>query len=290
MEYVEKEQLQAKLFKRRYRLRERLGSGGLADIYLAEDLLFQRSVIANVIYPGVAANPAYREGLEAQAGMAATLDHPNVARTIDWGYEDGLYLLISEYIDGRSLGEVLRTEGKLPPPRAARIASDVCAALELAHSRNLVHGGLSTQNIMIDEIGQVKVEDFGLGWAASGRGYPQFISPEQIQRLAIDGRSDIYSMGVILYQMLTGRVPFDDPDINTTAHRQLNEVPVSPSVIDASIPASLNAMVMKALAKNLSSRYLTAKKMHDALLLYVDGVAPREAVFVEKREPISPRL
>ncbi len=290
MEYAEKEQLQTKLFKRRYRLRKRLGSGGLADIYFADDLLFQGSVIANVIYPGVAANPAYRERLEAQARMAAALDHPNIARTIDWGYEDGLYLLISEYVEGRSLGEVLRTEGKLPPPWAARTALAVCDALELAHSRNLVHGGLSTRNIMIDEIGQVKVEDFGMGWAASGRGYPQYISPEQIQRQATDGRSDIYSLGVILYQMLTGRVPFDDPDIKTTAYRQLNEVPVSPSVIDPSIPASPNAIAMKALAKNPASRYLTAKKMHDALLLYVDGVAPREAVFVEKREPISPWL
>ncbi|OFW61498.1 MAG: hypothetical protein A2W01_10020 [Candidatus Solincola sediminis] len=290
MKLAEKEEVQPKLFKQRYRLRKHLESGGLTEIYLADDLLFQRGVMVNIIYPEITADPSYLERLEAEARMASILDHPNIARAIDWGDEDGLYFLIGEYTEGRSLLEFLSTKGKLPPSRATRIAAEVCAALELAHGRNLVHGGLSPQNIIIDEIGQVKLQDFGMAWAASGRGYPQYISPEQIQRLEIDGRSDIYSLGIILYQALTGRVPFDEPDIRATAYRHLNEVPVSPSVIDPSIPASLNAIVMKALSKNPLLRYQTAKEMHDALLLYVDGVAPSEAVYVEKSGTIPPWL
>jgi serine/threonine-protein kinase len=290
VENVERQEIQAKLFKRRYRLRQNLGSQGLAELYLADDLLFQRTVLVEVVYPDVAADAAYRERFETEARLAAGLDHPNITRTIDWGYEDGLYFLVSEYIEGRSLEEILRADGKLPSSRAARIAAEVCGALQLAHSRNLVHGGLSPQVITVDAAGQVKVMDFGMAWAASGRGYTQYISPEQIQRLTIDGRSDLYSLGIILYQMLTGRVPFDSADLRAVAYRQLNEVAPSPSVIDPAIPASLSAITMKAIAKNPGSRYRGAEEMRAALLQYLEGRPQQETVYVEKREPIPPWL
>lgn len=291
MDRVETDVIQSKLFKQRYRPRKNLASGGLANTYLADDLLFQRAVIVNVIYPDLASKPGYIQRLEAESRMAAALEHPNIARTLDWGYEDGIYFVVNEYVEGRSLKDILRAEGKLPPERAARIASQVCSVLQLAHSRNLVHGGLSPENIMIDEIGDVKVLDLGLAWAASGRGITQYVSPEQVQRLTVDGRSDIYSLGIILYQMLVGRVPFDDPDIRTIAYKQVNEMPVSPTAFEPSIPSTLNAIVMKAQAKNARLRFQNAKEMDDALLLFLAGTAPAsEAAFAEKRERMNPRV
>jgi eukaryotic-like serine/threonine-protein kinase len=290
MEHVEREAVPGKLFKQRYRLRKNLESGGIAEVYLADDLLFQRAVVVDIIYEEVSSQPGYREKLEAEARISAALDHPNIARTIDWGFEDGMYFLVYEYVEGRSLAEMLVSEGSLPSSRAARIASEVAAALQFAHGRNLMHGGLSPRNIMIDETGQVKVLGFGIAWSASGRGYTQYLSPEQIQRLAIDGRSDVYSLGVVFFEMLTGRLPFDDADIRTVAWRHLNEVPSSPAAIAPAIPPSLNAITMKSLSKNPALRYRTAQEMRDALLRYLEGTPERETVYVEKRGTVPPWL
>jgi serine/threonine protein kinase len=289
MQYV-KEEAPTRLFKQRYRLGGYLESGGLAEIYLADDLLFQRSVKVAIIYKDVAADSRYHEKLEAEARMAAALEHPNIARMIDWGYEHGMYFLVYEYVEGHSLAEIIAREGSIPPPRAARIAWEVAAALGLAHSRNLVHGGISPRNIMIDDTGQVKVYDFGMAWEASGRGYAQYISPEQVQRLSVDGRSDIYALGIVFYQMLTGRVPFDNPDMRMVAWRQLNQVAASPSVVDPLIPPSLSAITMKALSKNPELRYQTAQDMRGSLQQYLDGTPGGEVIPVKQRGSVPPWL
>jgi beta-lactam-binding protein with PASTA domain len=269
--------MEGKTFKQRYQLKEKLGSGRLGDVYLADDLQVGRQVAVKTLYSQVVSDAAYIEKLEAELKVASALDQPNIVKTIDWGREDDLYFVVTDFVDGRSLKDFLATGGKLPADRAAKIASDTCRALALAHSRGLVHGGLSTNNIFIDEIGEVKVMDIGMAWTASGRGTPQYIAPEQAQRLAVDARTDIYSLGIVLYEMLTGKVPFDDPDSQVVLREQISEEPVAPAVIDPSIPAALNAIVMEALAKDPAARFQSAQEMHDALVRFREALAPAPA-------------
>ena len=269
--------MEGKIFKQRYQLREKLGSGRLADVYLADDRQMGRVVAVKVLYSKVASDPAYIQKLEAELKVAADLDQPNIVRPFDWGSEDGLYFVVTDYVEGRSLEDFLRTGGKLPADRSAKIAADVCRALALAHSRGLIHGGISTHNIFIDEIGEVKVMDIGMAWTASGRGTPQYVAPEQVQRLAVDARTDVYSLGIVLYEMLTGKVPFDDPDGQKVVNMQVNDEPVAPAVIDPSIPATLNALILEALAKDPALRFQSVQEMHDALVRFREGLAPTAA-------------
>lgn len=281
--------MEGKEIKGRYRLKSKLGSGRLADTYLADDIQLGREVVVKVLYAQIASDASYIGKLEAEARVAAGLDSPIITRTLDWGREDDLYFVATEYVRGRSLADFLRTEGRFPAERAARVASDICEALSLAHSRGLVHGGISDSNVFIDEIGQVKLMDVGMAWTATGRGTPQYISPEQARGLAVDARSDIYSLGIVLYRMLAGRVPFDDPDNNAVIDRQVNEEPTAPSVIDPAIPADLNALVMKALAKDPALRFQSARDMRASLLRFLEGApataAPAPPAAREERKP-----
>lgn len=279
--------MEGKIFKQRYQLREKLGSGRLADVYMADDQQIGRVVAVKILYSEVASDPAYTEKLEAELKVAVGLDQPNIVKTLDWGREDDLYFVVTDYVEGRSLKDFLRTGGKLPADRAAKIASDVCRALALAHSRGLVHGGISTHNIFIDEIGEVKVMDIGMAWTASGRGTPQYTAPEQVQRLAVDARTDVYSVGIVLYEMLTGKVPFDDPDGQKVASMQVNDEPVAPAVIDPSIPAALNALTLEALAKDPALRFQSAQEMHDALVRFREGLVPAAAPAAAREEKKS---
>jgi len=280
--------MEGKVLKQRYQLKQKMGSGRLADTYAADDLQLNKQVAVKVLYPQIASDASYIRRLEAELKVAAELDHPNITRAYDWGREDDLFFVVTEFVEGRSLRAVLASEGKLPPQRAARIASDVCGALELAHSRNLVHGGISTHNIFISEIGQVKLMDVGMAWTATGRGTPQYISPEQAQGLAVDARSDLYSLGIVLYDLLTGKVPFDDPSDETVIYKQANEEPVAPAVIDPAIPADLNALVMKALAKDTALRFQSASEMKASLLRFLEGGAAPAAVAAPAAEREKP--
>ncbi|MBC7252680.1 MAG: Stk1 family PASTA domain-containing Ser/Thr kinase [Actinobacteria bacterium] len=270
-----------KIFNQRYRLKEKLGSGGMADVYLADDLLLEREVAVKVLHPQYAADPAYIQRFRHEAQAAANLNHPNIVNIYDWGNEGDLYYIVMEYVEGRDLKEVLRGEGRILPERAAEITAEVCAALQFAHRHNLVHRDIKPHNIFLTNMGQVKVMDFGIAREGNGSGFtqtgvvmgtPQYISPEQAQGRPVDGRSDIYSLGVVLYEMLTGRVPFDDPNPVTVAYRQVREDPIPPSVIDPEIPPALEAVVMKAMAKNPANRYQTAQEMKADLLRFLEGM------------------
>jgi serine/threonine-protein kinase len=242
--------MEGKRFKQRYQLVAKLGSGRLADTYVADDIQMGRQVAVKVLFDSLASDETYIRKLEAEARVAAELVHPNIVRTLDWGREDDSYFVVTEYVKGASIGEFLTSEGRFPPERAARIAAEVSAALQLVHGRRLLHGAISASNIFIDDIGQVKLLDVGMAWTATGRGTLQYISPEQAQGLAVDYRTDIYSLGIVLYQMLTGGVPFDAPDNETIIYQQVNEQPEEPSVINPAIPSELDSVVMKALAKD----------------------------------------
>ncbi len=277
--------MEGKVLKQRYRLSKKLGSGRLADTYYAEDIKMSMPVAVKVLYAEIAANASYIGKLEAELKVAATLQHPNITRPLDWGREGELYFVVSEFVSGQSLRQFLDGGEKLPPQRAARIASDICLALELAHSRSLVHGGIATNNIFISDIGEVKLMDVGMAWVATGRGTPQYISPEQAQGLAVDARSDLYSLGVVLYEMLTGRVPFDAPDVQDVIYKLANEAPEAPSSINPAVPATLDGLVIKGLSKDPALRYQSAREMNAALLHYLEGPrgAAAPAVATEKK-------
>jgi len=269
------------VFNQRYRLKEKLGSGGMADVYLADDLLLNREVAVKVLHAQYASDPAFIQRFRQEAQSAANLNHPNIVNIYDWGNEGDLYFIVMEYVEGRDLKEILRSEGRLLPERAAEIAAEVCAALQFAHRSNLVHRDIKPHNIFITNLGQVKVMDFGIAREGSGGGItqtgmvmgtPQYISPEQAQGLAVDGRSDIYSLGVVLYEMLTGQVPFDDPNPVTITYKQVREDPTPPSVIDPEIPATLDAIVMKAMSKNPANRFQNAQEMKADLLRFLEGM------------------
>jgi serine/threonine-protein kinase len=270
-----------KVFNQRYRLKEKLGSGGMAEVYLADDLLLGREVAVKVLYAQYAADPAFIQRFRQEAQSAANLNHPNIVNIYDWGNEGDLYYIVMEYVEGRDLKEILRSEGRLLPERAAEIAAEVCAALQFAHRGNLVHRDIKPHNIFITNSGQVKVMDFGIAREGNGGGItqtgmvmgtPQYISPEQAQGLAVDGRSDIYSLGVVLYEMLTGQVPFDDPNPVTITYKQVREDPMPPSVVDPEIPATLEAIVMKAMSKNPANRFQSAQEMKADLLRFLEGM------------------
>jgi len=265
--------MEGKVLKQRYRLREKLGAGRLADTYSAEDIQMGTIVAVKVLYEEIASNAVYIGRLEAELKVAARLEHPNISRPLDWGREDEIFFVVSEFVLGQSLREILDGGEKLPPQRAARIASDICAALQLVHGNSLVHGGIATNNIFISDIGEVKLMDVGMAWLATGRGTPQFISPEQAQGLAVDARSDLYSLAVVLYEMLTGKVPFDAPDTQTVIYELINEAPEAPSSINAAVPATLDSVIMKALSKDPALRYQSAREMNADLQQFLGGPA-----------------
>ena len=269
------------VFNQRYRLKEKIGSGGMAEVYLADDLLLGREVAVKVLHAQFAADPAFIQRFRHEAQAAANLNHPNIVNIYDWGNEGDQYYIVMEYVEGRDLKEILRSEGRLLPERAAEIAAEVCAALQFAHRGNLVHRDIKPHNIFITELGQVKVMDFGIAREGNGGGItqtgmvmgtPQYISPEQAQGLAVDGRSDIYSLGVVLYEILTGQLPFDDPNPVTVTYKQVREDPMPPSVIDPEIPATLEAIVMKAMSKNPANRFQNAQEMKADLLRFLEGM------------------
>ena len=269
------------VFNQRYRLKEKLGSGGMADVYLADDLLLGREVAVKLLHAQYAADPVFIQRFRQEAQSAANLNHPNIVNIYDWGNEGDVYYIVMEYVEGRDLKEILRSEGRLLPERAAEIAAEVCAALQFAHRSNLVHRDIKPHNIFITNIGQVKVMDFGIAREGNGGGItqtgmvmgtPQYISPEQAQGLAVDGRSDIYSLGIVLYEMLTGQVPFDDPNPVTITYKQVREDPMPPSVVDPEIPATLEAIVMKAMSKNPANRFQNAQEMKADLLRFLEGM------------------
>ncbi len=269
------------VFNNRYRLGEKIGAGGMSDVYLADDLTLSRPVAVKILHPEYARDPAYIQRFRYEAQSAANLNHPNIVSVYDWGNEGEVYYIVMEYVEGHDLKELLRERGRLGAERAAEIAAEIAAALQFAHRHNLVHRDIKPQNVIITPTGQVKVMDFGIARAASGTGMTQtgvvmgtaqYISPEQAQGLPVDGRSDIYSLGIVLYEMLTGRVPFDDDNPLTVAYRQVRDDPVPPSLLEPSISPTMTSVVMKALAKNPANRYQTAQELKADLLRFLEGI------------------
>ncbi|MBK5224439.1 MAG: Stk1 family PASTA domain-containing Ser/Thr kinase [Acidimicrobiia bacterium] len=274
------------IYNGRYELHRQIARGGMADVFLARDQLLDRPVAIKVLFPQFASDPSFVERFRREAQSAANLNHPNIVAVYDWGEERGTYFIVMEYVEGRSLAEILRSEGMLHPDRAADIATDVAAALSFAHRNGVVHRDIKPGNILIAPSGQVKVTDFGIARAFGGGGADSnltqtgsvmgtatYFSPEQAQGQQVDPRSDLYSLGIVLFEMLASRPPFTGDSAVVIAYKQVQEAPVTPSSINPRVPASIEAITMRLLAKSPADRYPSAEDVRADLRRFREGHA-----------------
>lgn len=271
----------ARLYSHRYQVTHLIARGGMAMVYRAQDLLLNRAVALKILYPELSADPLFVERFRREAQAAAKLSHPNIVPVFDWGEDEGTYFIVMELVEGRSLAEVLRGGNVLTASRTAQLAAQVAAALNYAHRNGVVHRDVKPGNILITADAQVKVTDFGIAQAMSSEdhlaeegsvmGTATYFSPEQAGGAALDGRSDIYSLGIVMYEMLVGRPPFlgDTPLEVSTQHVHGTVTPLTE--MNSAIPRDLEAIVMKALSKAPELRYPTADELRADLLRFVDG-------------------
>lgn len=275
-----------KIYNGRYELHRLIARGGMADVFLAHDQLLDRPVAVKVLFPQFASDPSSVERFRREAQSAAGLTHPSIVGVYDWGEEAGTYYIVMEYIDGRSLADILRSEGMLHPNRAADIAIDVAGALSFAHRNGVVHRDIKPGNILITANGQVKVTDFGIAralnqasiessltQAGSVMGTATYFSPEQAQGQRVDPRSDLYSLGIVLYEMLASQPPFSGDSAVSIAYKQVQEAPPPPSSINPRIPASIETIVMRLLQKDPAKRYADAEELRGDLRRFREGIA-----------------
>jgi serine/threonine-protein kinase len=244
-------------------------------------------VAIKVLFPQFAGDPAFVERFRREAQSAANLNHPNIVAVYDWGQEQGTYFIVMEYVEGRSLAEILRSEGMLHPDRAADVATDVAAALSFAHRNGVVHRDIKPGNILIAPSGQVKVTDFGIARAFGGAGADTnltqtgsvmgtatYFSPEQAQGQPVDPRSDLYSLGVVLYEMVASRPPFSGDSPVAIAYQHVQQAPTPPSQVNAGVPRSIEAVIMRLLAKDPGQRYPSAEDLRADLRRFREGQTP----------------
>ncbi|MBU4194413.1 MAG: Stk1 family PASTA domain-containing Ser/Thr kinase [Actinobacteria bacterium] len=264
----------------RYLIEELIGTGGMADVYRAHDNLLGRAVAVKVLHSQYAKDPVFIERFRHEAQSAANLSQPNVVNVYDWGIEGDIHYLVMEYVQGHDLKDVILSGGPLLPERAVEITLAVCAALEAAHAQGIVHRDIKPQNIFITNDNQVKVMDFGIARSAGGTamtqtgtimGTAQYISPEQAQGRTADQRSDLYSLGVVLYEILSGKPPFDGDNPVSIAYKHVREDPLPPSMVNPDISPELEAVVMKALSKNPENRYQGVVEMQADLERCLEG-------------------
>jgi serine/threonine-protein kinase len=270
-----------RIFDRRYVIKRKLGSGGMADVYLAEDQELGRRVALKLLDERHASDEQFVERFRREAQSAAGLNHPNIVSIFDRGRAEGTYYIAMEYLDGRTLKELLVRNGPTPIPIAIDYARQILSALSFAHRNGIVHRDIKPHNIVVGGDGRLKVTDFGIARSGTSQmtevgsivGTAQYLSPEQARGAPVDPRSDLYSLGVVLYEMLTGKVPFSGDTPVEIAMKHLSQVPKPPSELRPEVPHDLDAVVMRALAKDPGQRYGSAEEMDADLARVARGVA-----------------
>ncbi len=267
----------------RYEIQNRIGRGGMADVFLARDVLLDRPVAIKVLFPEYATDPNFVERFRREAQSAANLNHPNIVSVYDWGKYSNTYFMAMEYVPGRTLADILRANGHVSSVQAAEIASEVSAALSFAHRNGVVHRDIKPANILIGTAGAVKVADFGIARAmnaptesnltqvGSVMGTATYFSPEQAQGAQPDPRSDLYSLGIVLYEMVAGKPPFTGDNPVGIAYKQVHDAPQPLNQLVADVPRPFEAIVAKLLAKSPDMRYADADALRDDLRRFRAG-------------------
>ncbi len=263
----------------RYQIVERIGVGGMAEVYRAQDSVLGRTVAVKVMLPQYAEDPSFAARFRQEAASAANLSSPYIVNVYDWGQDSGTYYIVMEYVRGSDLKTAIKQRGPINQRKVAEIGSQVCQALSVAHNMDIIHRDIKPQNIMVQPDGNVKVMDFGIARAKNSDaektsavlGTAHYISPEQAQGKDLSSTSDIYSLGIVLYESVTGQLPFDGPDAVSVAMKQVQEAPVAPSQIKPDIDPSLEAIIMKAIEKDPANRFQTAQEMRGALNDFLAG-------------------
>ena len=254
----------------RYEIISKTGVGGMATVYVAKDIVLNRNVAVKVLKDEFTTDEEFIKRFNSEAQSAASLTHPNIVSIYDVGNEDGIYYIVMELIRGKTLKQIITEEGALPWKWSVNIAMQIASALETAHKNNIVHRDIKPHNIIITEDGVAKVTDFGIAKAVSNStitafgttiGSVHYFSPEQAKGGYTDAKSDIYSLGVVMYEMLTGKVPFDADTSVSVALKHMQETPVPPMEINENVPKAVNDIILKAMEKEPMARYQTATQM-----------------------------
>jgi beta-lactam-binding protein with PASTA domain/tRNA A-37 threonylcarbamoyl transferase component Bud32 len=269
------------LFDGRYRILRKLGTGGMANVYLAEDEVLGRRVAIKILNDRHAGDDQFVERFRREAKNAASLSHPNIVSIYDRGEAEGTYYIAMEYLDGRSLKELIVARGPAPIHLAVEYARQILAAIRFAHRHGIVHRDIKPHNVLVDAEGRLKVTDFGIARAGASQmteagsiiGTAQYLSPEQAKGAPVDQTSDLYSVGVVLYELLTGVVPFSGETPVEIAMKHLSTVPPPPSAKRKDVPRDLDLVVMRALAKDPAERYQSAEEMDADLRRISRGTA-----------------
>ena len=271
----------------RYLLKDKVGNGGMASVFRAQDQVLDRTVAVKIMLPQYAGDATFAARFKQEAQAAAGLQSPYIVGVYDWGKDGDTYYIVMEYLRGTDLKSGVRSHGALDPKKVAQIGSQICGALSVAHKHEIIHRDIKPQNIMVLPDGNIKVMDFGIARAKNSHltqdnnvlGTAHYVSPEQTRGQDLGATSDIYSLGVVMYECATGRVPFDGDDAISVALKQVNELPVPPSQVNPGVDPALERIILKCMEKDAANRFQTADELRDVLNAYATGRA------VEVAEP-----